>query len=31
VLHPEDIDNVEGGVKASVLNGRASFEGRLST
>jgi len=27
VLHPEDIDNVEGGVKASVLNGRASFEG----
>jgi iron complex outermembrane receptor protein len=26
VLHPEDIDNVEGGVKASVLNGRASFE-----
>jgi iron complex outermembrane receptor protein len=27
VLHPEDIDNVEGGVKASILNGRASFEG----
>ena len=27
VLHPEDIDNVEGGVKASVLNGRVSFEG----
>jgi iron complex outermembrane recepter protein len=26
-LHPEDIDNVEGGIKASVLNGRASFEG----
>jgi len=27
VLHPEDIDNIEGGVKASVLNGRVSFEG----
>jgi iron complex outermembrane receptor protein len=27
VLHPEDIDNVEGGVKASILGGKASFEG----
>jgi len=27
VLHPEDIDNFEGGVKASILNGKASFEG----
>ena len=27
VRHPEDIDNVEGGVKASVLTGRVSFEG----
>lgn len=26
-LHPEDIDNIEGGVKGSVMNGRASFEG----
>jgi iron complex outermembrane recepter protein len=27
VLRPEDIDNVEGGVKASILSGKASFEG----
>jgi len=27
VLHPEDIDNVEGGVKASILGGKAAFEG----
>jgi outer membrane receptor protein involved in Fe transport len=26
-LKPEDIDNYEGGVKASLLNGRLSFEG----
>lgn len=27
VLHPEDIDNIEGGVKASVAHSRVSFEG----
>jgi iron complex outermembrane receptor protein len=28
-LQPEDIDNIEGGVKGSLMNGRASFEGTL--